>query len=303
MAIESLSDIQRNSVSAFSGGGTTDPLDLSDSNPAAPGSGVVRIFGHSVSNRMMPSFIGPSGLDTAIQPFLARNKVALVTAQGNGTVVASMGLTITAAGTASTVTVSATNIHQAMRRIAYLVTTASATAVAGFRHNIAQFFRGAAGGKLGGFHFICRFGPATGNAANATRRGFCGFLSTTTAPTDVDPSTLTNVLGVGCDSADTNYFVMHRTGTGTVVKVNTGIAKSAADNTEMYDLAIFCAPGGTSVHIQFTRLSDDVSFTHTITTSLPAETTLLAPQGYYSVGGTNSVIGVALVSMYIETDY
>lgn len=285
------------------GGGSPDPLDLAASNPAAPAADTVRVFGRKVGGRMMAAFKGPSGLDSSLQPLLARNKVGWANPQGNGTVIAAVGLTMTALGTATAANVATTNIHTALRRLAYLVTTAATTAVAGWRHAAAQFFLGTPGGKLGGFHFICRFGPATGTAANTTRRGFCGFSSNTAANTDVNPSTLANVLGVGCDSTDTNYFLMYRTGTGTVVKVDTGIAKSAADAVEMYELAMFCAPGGTSVQFEFTRLSDSVTFTHTASASLPAATTLLAPQGYYSVGGTSSVIGMALASLYIETDY
>ena len=45
------------------------------------------------------------------------------------------------------------------------------------------------------------------------------------------------------------------------------------------------------------------TFTHTITSNLPAATTLLGFQAYNSAGGTSSVMGIALASLYIETDY
>lgn len=50
--------------------------------------------------------------------------------QGNGTVISTMGLTLTATGTATAANVAVTNIHTMMRRLDYLVTTAAATAVA-----------------------------------------------------------------------------------------------------------------------------------------------------------------------------
>lgn len=288
------------------GGGSTDPLDLVASNPAAPAANTVRVFGRKVGGRMMAAFKGPSGLDSSLQPSMARNNFRFSKPQGNGTVIAANGLTLTAAGTATAANYALTNMHTGFNRLAYLVTTAATTAVAGARHALAQFAIGTPGNALGGFHFVWRFGPATGTAANATRRGFCGFTSLTAAPTNVDPSGLANVLGVGCDAADVNYFIMHRTGTGTVVKVNTGIAKSAADATEAYELAMFCAPGGTSVFFEFTRFAlngVNTVFEHTATSSLPAATTLLAPQAYYSVGGTSSVIGLAHMGLSIETDF
>jgi hypothetical protein len=43
--------------------------------------------------------------------------------------------------------------------------------------------------------------------------------------------------------------------------------------------------------------------TGTITTDLPGTTTYICPQMHLSVGGTSSVIGVAIMGLYIETDY
>lgn len=282
------------------GGGSADPLDLSASDPAAPGAGVVRIFGRNISGRMMPAFKGPSGLDTAVQSFLARNKVAWAQSVGNTTTLSLMGIALSAIGTATVANVALTNIHTAMRRLEYAVTTASTTAVAGWRDATAKYN---IGDQYGGFHYICRFGPSRGVAADATRRFFNGLTSVISAPTDVNPSTVANCVGVGADTADTNYHFMHRTGTGTVVKVDTGIPKSSADTTEMYELAMFTPPGGTTVQFRFERLSTGDFFEYTATADLPAKTTLLAPRGCASVGGTSSVVGISLVSLYIETDY
>ena len=282
---------------------STDPLDLTNSNPAAPGAGVVRVFGRSVGGRMMAAFKGPSGLDSSLQPSFARNKMSFVIPQGNSSTTSNVGLNLTANGTATLTNVATTNLHTAMRRVNYLTTAATATATCGFRQASTMWFRGVPGSGLGGFHFTCRFGPATGAAANATRRAFCGFSSSTILPTDADPTTVSNIVGVGAGAADTNYHIMHRTGTGVAVKVDTGISKSAADATEVYELSMFAAPGSDSIAFEFVNLTTGQTFTHTATTSLPAATTLLAPNCYYSVGGTNSVIGVALMGLYIETDY
>ena len=285
------------------GSSSPDPLDLSTSNPIPPAAGNVRIFGRDVGGRMMPAFKGPSGLDSTLQPSFARNKMSFVIPQGNSISTANIGLTLTANGTATLINVATTNLHTAMRRVNYLTTTASTTATCGFRHAATMWFRGVSGSAFGGFHFTCRFGPATGFAANATRRAFCGFSSSTILPTDNEPTAVSNAIGVGAGTADVNYHILHRTGTGTAVKVDTGIPKSAADATEVYELSMFCAPGADSISFEFINLTTNQTFRHTATTSLPAPTTLLAPSCYYSVGGTSSVIGVALMGLYIETDY
>lgn len=283
---------------------TTDPLDLTDNAaPGTPAADTVRVFGRKIAGRMLPVFMGPSGLDSALQPMLARNKVAWANAVGNSTTLSVMGIALSATGTATSATVAVTNVHTAQRRLEYAVTTAAASAVAGWRDTGAKYFRGTA--PLGGFFFVCRFGPSRGSAANATKRMFVGLSSLTAAPTDVDPSTnVTNALGVGCDAADSNFHFIHRTGTGTATKVDlgSGFAKATADNTTAYELAMFCAPGGTSVFWAVTNLDTGEVVQGEASTTLPASTTLLAPRGYMSVGGTSSVIGISLVSLYIETD-
>lgn len=282
------------------------PLPLVAS-PDAPPAGQVALFGRSVSGRMMPAFIGPSGLDSTLQPSVARNKIARANPVGNGTVVSLDGIALTAAGTATAANVATTNIHTAMRRLEYAVTTAATTAVAGFRSAALQYHIGDSGTPYGGFHVVCRFGPSRGVAANATRRFFVGLTSNSAAPTDVDPTAGTawpNIIGVAADAADTNLHIVHRSGTGAVTRIDTGMTKSYADNSEMFELGLFTAPTGTpAVHYQLIRLSDGQTVTGTITSNLPAATQLLTFSAWTSVGGTSAVIGMALASLYIETDY
>ncbi|HRE27332.1 MAG TPA: hypothetical protein PK954_11910, partial [Anaerolineales bacterium] len=174
----------------------------------------------------------------------------------------------------------------------------------GFRSAAAQFAIGAATDGDGGFHYVCRWGPATG-VSTATMRAFVGMANTTAAPTDVEPSTITNIIGMGWDAADANVQIMHR-GTGAVTKINLGASfpVPTADRTAVYELALFSQPGTTQVvNYEVTDLVSGAVATGTITTNLPTTSTLLAPRGWMSVGGTSSVIGIALMGLYIETDY
>lgn len=271
------------------------------STPTAPAAGGLKIFSKATAGRVLPTVLGPTGLEAALQPLLARNRLAWVNPLGDSTTVSAFGITLALVGTATIAGTAVTNIHTQTRRVEYAVTTAAVTAIGGWRSAARQFWRGNSA-TAGGFFFVCRFGRGRGVAANATLRGFTGLTSTTAAPTDVEPSTnLNDILGVGCDSTDTNYQIMHRTGTGTTTKVDTGFAKGVADNTEMYELVMYAPPNSDNVQVTFIRLSDNAIFNHTITTSLPANTTLMSPRGQYSVGGTSSVIGYSLGSLYIET--
>lgn len=275
-----------------------------NSNTTVPPENSVKLFARKIAGRILPAYMGPSGLDSALQPFIARNKIGWFNPAGNSTTVHVLGVVGTGTGTTTAANVATTNIHTAMRRIEYAVTTAAVTAVAGLRQANAQQHIGTAAKPYGGFHFVARFGPSRGLACNATRRFWAGMTSITTAPTDVNPSTwATNGIGVGADSTDANFQIMHKTSTGTMVKVDTGISKKYADNSEMFEIAIFTAPTATSVVVQFTRLSDGAKFIHEITTNLPADTQLLTWQIWTSAGGTSSVIGLSIASVYIETDY
>lgn len=272
--------------------------------PATPAADSVVIFGGKECARDMPSWKSLNGLLHRVQSWLGKSNVSWAQPTGNGTTINYMGAGFTATGTATAASVAATNIHTALRRLNYLVTTAATSAVAGWRQGILTFFIGAAGANFGGFHFVCRFGRATGNAANATLRGFTGFVGTTAAPSDADPSASTNVIGVGCDAADTNYQIMHNDGSGAATKIDTGFPKVVADATEMYELQLYAPTGrGGQVDYLFKRLSDGAFVEGSITTNLPSDTQMLGLRGFYSVGGTSSVIGYAFAGMFIECEW
>jgi hypothetical protein len=272
-------------------------------NPASPSANSVKLFCRNAGNRMMPAFEGPSGLDSVLQASFARNKIAMLSPAGNSTSITSFGLDVTAVGTPTAINVATTNLATSTKRLEYAVTTASTSAVAGFYGSVNQYHTGNPANIYGGFFFVCRFGPSRGSASNATRRFFCGFSSLTTAPTDVNPSTTqTNALGVGTDSTDTNWQFIHRTTTGTAVKFDTGFAKAATDNTKLYELVIFTSPFTSDVNFQFTDLTNGSTVRYTATSSIPGQTTLLSPRCWTSVGGTSSVVGISLNTLYIETD-
>lgn len=293
--------------------GTFTNLDLSSgtltvplSSPSAAAASTYDLFARSVGGRIMPAFIGPSALDSVLQPHIARNKIAHVSAAGNSTTITNVGTAaLTATGTATAANVATTNIYTRMRILEYLVTVAATTAVAGFYQAAAQYTLGGTSPQ-GGFQLMARFGPSTG-VTTATRRLFVGMSASVAAPTDVNPSTLVNMMGVGYDAADTNMQFMHNDASGTATKIDLGASfpRPSADRTKMYELAIFAAPnGGDDFSYAVTDLGTGAIASGTITSAdVPAVTTLLAFRGYSSVGGTSSVTGIALSSMYIETDY
>jgi Protein of unknown function (DUF2793) len=303
-------EVQYNNAGAFAGAADveieTGQLRLpAIATPSAPAASGLKAYGKSVAGRVMAALLAPFNTEAALQPFIARRAISSWVPAGNSTTITADGdAALTPTGTATTTNVATTNRHTYMKRLEYLVTVAATTAVAGFRAAAAKWGIGGIAAGDGGFHLICRWGPATG-VGTATARAFVGMANSTAAPTDVEPSSITNIVGMGWDAADANIQIMHR-GAGAVTKIDLGASfpVPAADRTKAYELALFSKPGTTQeVGYEVTDLATGAVASGTITTNMPSTATLLAPRGWMSVGGTSSVIGIALMGLYVESDY
>lgn len=273
-------------------------IPASTSTPAAPPSGNLSIFSKPQGGRQMLAMMGPSGLDTILQPHLAKNGWGSWKPTFTGTTINAIGgPALTATGTATSAPWATTSLHTRVQRVDYLVTAAATTAVAGYRVAAATW-RG-----IDGFHFIFRTCPATGVAGVSTRRCFIGMQASTGAPTDVNPSTLLNVVGVGYDAADTNWQVMVNDGSGACTKTDTGIARPSSDRQTMYSVMIFSPPGGGWFGVRIVDEATGSTYESAqLNTNIPAATQTLCPNCYASVGGTSSVVGLTFGGMWFDTD-
>lgn len=220
---------------------------------------------------------------------------------GGGTTITAVGAAITATGTGTAVSVGTSNNYSNKTRLEYLVTTASTTAVAGWRQATTKFFFGNTAGQ-GGFTYTCYFGNATG-AATTTNRCFVGMQSSTAAPTDVQPSSLINMFGVGWDAADGNLQFFNNDASGTATKTDLGgsFPVPTTDRSIGYKLYMYSAPNSSVVSYTVTDLNSGTSVSGSVSSDLPANTLFLGGRGYMSVGGTSSVIGIALIKMSIKS--
>jgi hypothetical protein len=99
--------------------------------------------------------------------------------------------------------------------------------------------------------------------------------------------------------------IMHR-GAGAVTKIDLGSSfpVPTADRANAYMLELYAPPGATQkIGWKVTNIASGAVAEGEITTNLPATATYLAPRGWMSVGGTSSVIGLALSSLYVESDW
>jgi hypothetical protein len=286
-----------------------DPVNLVATNPAAPSTGSVTLFRKSVGGRQLPAFIGPSGLDSALQPLLARNKVGFWCPPGNATTVPGiLGFTaFSVTGTATARNVATTRMFTRMRRLGYVSATAAGS-LAGARVAVAQITLGttASGIPVGGFFKVIRFGCSDAATVDGARQ-FVGISASTGAPTNVEPSTLVNSIGVGHGAADTNLF-LYWGGSAAQTPIDLGVNFPANTlSVDVYELALFCASGSAEVNWQVTRLNTghvaSGTLTGTLGTQLPAVTTLLTySQNWRSNNATALAVGLDIFSDYIETD-
>ena len=213
------------------------------------------------------------------------------------------GFQTTATGTVTAPTKSTTNRFQFANRWETLVTSASTTAVAGFRTNATTHGFGNASG-MGGFYYNSVTGAATG-LSNSNARYFSGFSNSVSAPTDVDPSTLTNIFGIGYDDTDANLQFMHNDASGTATKVDLGsnFAVTTSDRTNFYRLIMYAEPNTTTVYYKVIDMTDGDTYTGSVNTNLPSSTTFFGPYGYTSVGGSSAVTGFSIMSIEVFTDF
>lgn len=210
--------------------------------------------------------------------------------------VGTLGIGFTATGTATGVAPAITNALTRAPRTEYLVTAASTTAVAGFRNTTTYVLRGNAAG-VGGFRYLCRWGNASGGTV-ATTRAFVGLSSNAAAPTDVEPNTQINIVGMGWGAADANLQLYHNDAAGVAVATDLG-ANFVVPNTDrsaLYEIELWCPPNVTYINYIIRNLVNNAVLMGQITSAdIPLNTTYLSPRGYISVGGTSSIIGIAIV--------
>ena len=147
-------------------------------------------------------------------------------------------------------------------------------------------------------------GPTTG-VANTTKRGLTGLSATVATPTDANPTTLNNQIGMGCDAGDTNWqMIFTNATTFTKVDLGSGFPVSTVDRTDAYRLSLY-SPAGASQRIDWevTNLATGAVQSGSQTATLPATTALLGFRSWLSSGVTSSVVGYSLFGLYCETDY
>lgn len=270
------------------------------SNPSAPVAGST-MYSALRAGKNSVSTIGPTGYAHELQRALYSSNVYFWQSTGNGSTVFLMNFGNTATGTVTTRNIASTNYFTSTKRIGY-VSSATAGNSAGTRHGIQQFWRGNAA-RLGGFFYVARFGLSSPLLV-LDQRSFVGLVGQTTVLSNANPSTQTNILGFGVDSADSTWTFMHNDNGGSATKdALTGTFPPRDINTTMYEARIYCAPNDTTVYYSLEVLNGGSLFEGSTNTNIPSNTTFLSPQIWTNNGLSLLAVGIDVVFQYIETEY
>lgn len=274
-------------------------IDLPAETVTAPAADIVRLYGLKVCSKMQTAISLSRNEESAwLQTHIGRGRVGMLAAGINSSAFNTLGLGLgIITGTSTTAGISYASKYGTFVRQDILQATASATNIASWRYSATAWARTL---TLSGFFVILRAGVATG-ASNTSSRFFVGMRNNViSAPTDVDPSTQVNQIGVGWDSADANVQIMFNDSTGTSSKINLGASwpVPVADRSEFYELQIYAPRNSTSVFVSVTELVSGRNAVAELTTDLLNAS--VGPIAYASVGGVSDVIGLTFGLFYSE---
>ena len=273
------------------------------SDPTPPPDGYCNLYAKKIGGRTMLMQMGPSGLETSFQPNLGGNKVALWMPPGGATTVPGvfgMG-TLTALGTATTRAITVVNMLTRMTRLGY-VSTATPGNFAGVREAVAKYTLGAGAG-LGGFFYRSRFAVSDAAAVSGARM-FVGLSNTTTAPTNVEPNTLLNSIGLVQLSTSSNLQLYCAGSSAGANLIDLGSSFPANTlSADVYELCLFSASSEGTLRYRVTRLNTEHVAEGQITTGLPTSATFLCHQLWRCNNATALAVGLDICGIYIETDY
>lgn len=273
----------------------------SEADPAAPAAGNLRIYAKEIAGRVLPKWIGPSGVDTPFQASIGFNRIAWLAPAG-GTTLASfvngIGTTFTNVGTAANPVPASTNILTSIRRATFSTGTTINT-VTYHRQNTLQVWRGNAAG-LGGFFYTTRFGTSSLQTGN---RIFTGLADTIGNPTNVDPTTNTTPgkIGMAVNASTGNWNLVHNV-TGTAPTIIALGANFPVNTTSLYELILFSAPNGSSIGYRVKNMGSGQTVSGTLSTNIPSNTTFLAPQHWAVNNGVAAAVVFDFSGWYLESD-
>lgn len=273
---------------------------------------MARIVARTLAGKALLGVIGNTGGESLLQPLLATTKVARTNPLGNSTTaeIADGQAWTTIVGTSTARNVATTNALTRMKRRG-LVSAATAGSLTHQRGGsgttgVAQYTTGTSGSyPLGGFMFVHRFGISDAATVSGARM-FIGLAASTAAPTNVEPNTLVNCVGIAQLSTDATQLYLVYGGTSAQTAIALGATDFSISTTTPIELALFAPAAAVRlIYYQVTNLANGNKVTGTLSgtaAQIPDSTVLLCPHMWRCNNATALAVGVDLCSNYIATD-
>ncbi len=210
----------------------------------------------------------------------------ITTRNGSTTTDSSGGITLTVDASVAAKTIASTTYLTKQIRIGYYHTVVATGHMLDLRFNGSLFYIGA------GFRYVLEFGiPDTVYASGC--RQFHGFQASTLAPTysdTVQVDSLTDIVGFGSESTDTNLQVFYNDSSGVASKIDLGASfpanrTSGAELTTMYSVTLYNEIGSSSVLYRIVNGETGAVAEGTISTNLPSTSTALTMVTSRCMGG------------------
>jgi hypothetical protein len=276
------------------------------SEPSAPAADHGLLYARTLAGRVVPKWMSPTGVDYPLQPHTGFNNVALWRG-GATTTAATFAATdgsfpYTSASPSAPLipTLASTSLRNQTYRGTIRTGTTSG-ALAYIRANTLRIWRGNAAG-LGGFFVVMRF--SLSGTIQTGQRSFIGISDSVANPTNVDPTTNTTPgkIGLAQNAATGNWSLAHNV-TGTAPTLIALGASFPINNTDLYEIALFSAPNGSSIGYRVANWSTNQQTSGSLTTNIPAATTFMAPVMWITNNAQSAQSELDFISTYVETDY
>jgi len=273
-------------------------------NPSAPSNGLLW-YARKIGGRVLPKWIGPSGVDVPVQPALFGNNIVMYTPTSGTTATGGFGTLWAKGGSSGTVdtptlTSGITNQIKRTRHRNVVTTTNQAMGIISTASGMPMVWRGNAAGQ-GGFFFFARFVVTDYPAASI--RIFAG-LTAGTAEVVTSDTVANNTAGFWHDTSDnasTCAFVTRDAATTNKVTFTCALAAGQG-----FDVYIFAKPNDSTIYYRVDDINAGTTLVDSSTgTNLPAATTFLGPQVEISNGTANTTVntvGIGVNRIYVESD-
>jgi hypothetical protein len=273
-------------------------------NPAPPSSGNMRFYARNISGRTMPKWNPPSGTDQIVQPGIFNNTISMWTPNASATGISIGPGWFTPTGNFASLVGSYTvgSIYTTINRARYTNVQTTSVQTVGPR-SLSGFVTTSSVANVGGFFFFARWGIEQARPDFSSVRAFVG-LGNNSSVVSTSISAARNLAGFGWDTGDNSvlgFYTNDNAGAPTKIPITTKVSVFSG-----YDSYIFAKNGVSSV--LYFRL-DDINTSSIIAegsvfSNLPDGHVRLFAQAAVSNGpyGQNSIIGIGVNKIYVETD-